>query len=140
MFFGVQKHRFYPPKDNVWYAKSIAFTTQNLCFWIFNAHFWPNIRKFFSRWRKWFVTKKENQKCSQTLKKLRFESNLKGKRAKKWKGKLKRIKVKKWKGERVKKWLTPLHCYLILWRLHLFTFSPFYLFTFTWVGKVGQSR
>ena len=101
MFFGVQKHRFYPPKDGVWHPKSIAFVIQNLYFGIFNAHFWPNKRKFFSKWRKWFVTKKENQKCSQTLKKLRFESNLKGKRAKKWKGKLKRIKVKKWKGERV---------------------------------------
>ena len=95
MFFGVQKHRFYPPKDGVWHPKSIAFVIQNLYFGIFNAHFWPNKRKFFSKLRKWFVTKKENKKCSQTLKKLRFESNLKGKRAERWKGKLGGIKGEK---------------------------------------------
>ena len=27
MFFGLQKHRFYPPKDDVLHAKSYAFAT-----------------------------------------------------------------------------------------------------------------
>ena len=39
VFFGVQKHRFYPPKADVLYAKSYAFATQNLFFYISNAHF-----------------------------------------------------------------------------------------------------
>ena len=39
VFFGLQKHRFYPPKDDVWHAKSYAFATQKLYFHIFNAHF-----------------------------------------------------------------------------------------------------
>jgi len=39
VFFGLQKHRFYPPKDDVWHAKSYAFATRNLCFGIFNADF-----------------------------------------------------------------------------------------------------
>ena len=39
VFFGLQKHRFYPPKDDVWHAKSYAFATQNLCFYIFNTDF-----------------------------------------------------------------------------------------------------
>ena len=68
-FFGLQKHRFYPPKDDVLHPKSIAFAIQNLCFWILKADIWPNRRKIFAIWRKWFVTKKENQKCSRTLKK-----------------------------------------------------------------------
>ena len=69
VFFGLQKHRFYPPKDDVLHAKSIAFAIQNLCFRIFRAIFWPNKRKYFSRLEKWFVMKKENQECSRTLKK-----------------------------------------------------------------------
>ena len=69
VFFGLQKHSFYPPKDDVWHAKSYAFATRNLCFYIFNTDFWPNKRKYFAKWRKRFVTKKENEKCSQTLKK-----------------------------------------------------------------------
>jgi len=39
MFFGLQKHRFYPPKDDVWHAKSYAFATQNLCFGILKPDF-----------------------------------------------------------------------------------------------------
>ena len=39
VFFGLQKHRFYPPKDDVWHAKSYAFATRNLCLYIFNADF-----------------------------------------------------------------------------------------------------
>jgi len=37
--FGLQKHRFYPPKDDVLPFKSYAFATQNLCFYIFNTDF-----------------------------------------------------------------------------------------------------
>ena len=69
VFFGLQKLWFYPPKDDVLHAKSIAFDVQNLCSRIFNTHFWLNKRKIFAIWRKWFVMKKENPKCSQTLKK-----------------------------------------------------------------------
>ena len=39
VFFGLQKHRFYPPKDDVLHAKSYAFTTQNLYPYIFNTDF-----------------------------------------------------------------------------------------------------
>ena len=39
VFFGLQKHRVYPPKDDVWHTKSYAFATRNLCFGIFNADF-----------------------------------------------------------------------------------------------------
>ena len=39
VFFGFQKHRFYLIKDDVWHAKSYAFATQNLCFYIFNTDF-----------------------------------------------------------------------------------------------------
>ena len=64
VFSGLQKHKFYPPKDDVLHAKSIAFAIQNLCFWILKADIWPNKRKTFAIWRKWFVTKKENKECS----------------------------------------------------------------------------
>ena len=37
--FGLQKHRFYPSKDDVLHAKSYVFATRNLCFYIFNADF-----------------------------------------------------------------------------------------------------
>ena len=63
-FSGLQKHKFYDLKHHLLHAKSIAFASQNLCFWIFRAVFWPNKRKYFSRLKKWFVTKKENEKCS----------------------------------------------------------------------------
>ena len=37
--FGVQKHRFWYAKDDVLSSKSYAFTTQNLCPYIFNTDF-----------------------------------------------------------------------------------------------------
>ena len=39
VFFGLQKHSFYPSKDDVLPFKSYAFATRNLCFGIFNADF-----------------------------------------------------------------------------------------------------
>jgi len=39
----------------LWAGESYSFATQNLCFCIFITIFWPNKRKYFSRWRKWFV-------------------------------------------------------------------------------------
>ncbi len=39
VFFGLQKHRFYPPKDDVLARKSYAFATQDLCPYIFNTDF-----------------------------------------------------------------------------------------------------
>ena len=39
VFFGLQKHRFYPPKDDVLARKSYAFATQNLCPYIFSTDF-----------------------------------------------------------------------------------------------------
>ena len=44
-----------------------------------------------------------------------------------------RIKVKGWRGERVKKWLTPLHCLsniVAAASFHLFTSSPFHFYKF----------
>lgn len=48
VFFGLQKHRFYPPKDDVLHSKSIAFVAQNLCFGKISTDFSPFYPLFFS--------------------------------------------------------------------------------------------
>jgi len=52
VFFGGQKHRFYPPKHHLLHAKSYAFATQNLCFGKINADFSLFYLLFFSRLKK----------------------------------------------------------------------------------------
>ena len=103
MFFGVQKHRFYPSKDDVLYAKSYVFTFQNLCFWKMKAVFCPNKRKNFLYLEKVICKEKRNPKVFSNVKKLTICKQLRDEKVKRWKGKWGRIKVKEWKGERVKK-------------------------------------
>ena len=56
-------------------AKTYVFGRWKLFFWKMKTIFWLNKRKSFSRLKMLIVRKRENWKCSQTLKKLRFESN-----------------------------------------------------------------